>query len=178
MEMICHHATGCVLGHANEKAFARNMRSHEEKNFVNAYHSAAMDEERSAREAGDYAAARRAFKAQQKHLHSAFNALKNSALYVDFSDGEFTSPLDAVSETDAEEIAAINRSFLNRAHDEVLQLRRLENNEHGSRELFIQLFQLAKDSRRQPSGFLGRLQELFDRKTKDVTASEPPDPPE
>lgn len=94
---------------------ARQMSRHETKNHNNADFTVVTAAEKSARERGDFKEAKRIFEEQRGAFHKYVNDLKNDALYVDFKGGKFSSPLEVVSEKEANEMLAVNAYFLRHA---------------------------------------------------------------
>lgn len=110
----------------NEAKLARSFRDHKAKNHVNAYNAKPTDEERSARECRDWDAARAAFKRFQDEFHKEMNEIKNTGLYVDYREGAFIAPMDAINEETAYACMQLNADFLRRGEDFVRLLKRIE----------------------------------------------------
>src|SRR5688572_21524403 len=87
---------------------SKALRDHKAKNYTNAYFSTVTDEERNARDQRDWQKALNIFRSQQAEIHRLFNTQKNAALYVNFEDGRFSAPKDAIAEAFAKEMAALN----------------------------------------------------------------------
>lgn len=100
----------------------RAFRRHEYKNKANAYWLPVTENERQARDSGDFGAAREAFKQLQADFHEESNDDKNASLYVDFAEA-FTSPLDIVSEEDFAKVRGRNEEFMSIAFQHIRMLR-------------------------------------------------------
>lgn len=79
----------------------------------------------AARARGDWKAASEAFKKFQDKFHSEVNTIKNAGLYVDFQDGQFTAPFDAVDEPTAIAFQCVNAYFLKHCDNFLRLLRRM-----------------------------------------------------
>jgi len=113
IDIIGGWAMALVLGMKIDFArMAKAFRSHESKNYANAYYATASSEERQAKERGDNKAAVEAFKKLQEQFHKDSNTTKNASIYVDYIDGRFVSPSERITEQLALEIAAVNLYFL------------------------------------------------------------------
>lgn len=135
-------------GHdADEARLATAFRDHKSKNFANAYNAIATEEEKAARERGDSAASSAAFKKFQKQFHFEVNTIKNAGLYVDFKDGRFTAPKDAIDETTAVVFMHLNADFLRRSDNFVRLLRRMASDPRSYSELVKRFGELAEAKR-------------------------------
>jgi AbiV family abortive infection protein len=116
-----------ILGgqEVDDASLSKSLRDHKAKNYANAYNGEPTDEERSARERRDWDAARAAFRGLQKDFHKRMNFIKNAGLYVDYSDGNFVAPTDAVNEQVATAFMQLNADFLRRGEDFIRLLRRI-----------------------------------------------------
>jgi AbiV family abortive infection protein len=117
-------ATSMLMGHdVDETRIANAFRDHKAKNHVNAYNATTTEEELAARARGDWQASSDAFKKFQHQFHVEVNTIKNAGLYVDFKEGEFTAPKDAISEAMAVAFMHLNADFLLRSENFVRLLR-------------------------------------------------------
>ncbi|WLH72527.1 AbiV family abortive infection protein [Pseudomonas fluorescens] len=122
IEMLCAAITSCLAGEdVNVKSLSRTFRRHEGKNKMNAYFLSRTEEEKSAEDDNNIAAAKDAFKKVQEDFHQESNRLKNSSLYVDF-DGVFISPQEIISKEDYEKIREMNKDFMTLASHKVKML--------------------------------------------------------
>ena len=121
-------ATSLLLGHkVDEEKIVEKFREHKAKNHVNAYNASATKEEQAARARGDWKASSEAFKKFQRDFHVEVNTIKNVGLYVDFKDGQFMAPQDAISEGMAVAFMHLNADFLRRSDNFVRLLQRMES---------------------------------------------------
>jgi AbiV family abortive infection protein len=131
VDMIGAAATALTFGHPVDlEALARDFRDHKAKNFSNAYMSKASEAEEAARAANDSKAASAAFKASQREIHKFLNTAKNASMYVDFKDGEFVSPDEAIDEQGALAIAAVSYYFMSVTYPRLKPLRRMLDEPH------------------------------------------------
>jgi AbiV family abortive infection protein len=146
-------ATSILMGHdVDETKLATALRDHRSKNFANAYNAIATEEEKAARERGDWAAASAAFKKFQAQFHFEVNAIKNAGLYVDFKDGRFTAPKDVIDETTAVVFMHLNADFLRRSDNFVRLLRRMDSDASFYAEL-VRRFSERAEAKRVDRGF-------------------------
>lgn len=110
----------------DETSLTNSFRNHKAKNYANAYNAEPTDEERSARERRDWEAARAAFGKFQRDFHKGMNDIKNAGLYVDYSDGSFSAPMNTVNEAIAVACMQLNADFLRRGEAHIRLLRRIE----------------------------------------------------
>jgi AbiV family abortive infection protein len=109
-------ATSILVGHeVDDHHIAKIFREHRVKNYANAYNASATEEEQEARARGDWKASSEAFKSFQATFHREVNRIKNDGLYVDFKNGQFTSPREAISEELAASVMHLNADFLQRS---------------------------------------------------------------
>lgn len=160
LEILGWYAMTVVLGgRVNYKQMAKRFRDHKAKNYANSYFAAVVGEERAAKKRRDWVGARKAFRKVQVKLHEVFNSGKNTALYVDFSEGKFIAPKSVITEHDVTAMAALNKYFLDIAAPSVRLLRRLETDEWGFREagktLATRLQELYAQMPRDPDKALG-----------------------
>lgn len=128
IEMLGAQAAAHLTGQAvDQKKFIRAFIDHGAKNRTNAYMLEANEEEKVARESGDFAAARDAFKKQQREFHDTSNTAKNSALYVDYRDGKATSPREKISKEMADAAENRNRTYLGLMQPKVALVRKWAN---------------------------------------------------
>ena len=146
-------ATSILMGHdVDEERLATAFRDHKSKNFANAYNAIATEEERAARERGDWVASSAAFRKFQKQFHLEVNTIKNAGLYVDFKDGQFTAPKDAIDETTAVVLMHMNADFLRRSDNFVRLLRRMASDPSSYAEL-VKCFSERAEGKRADSDF-------------------------
>lgn len=130
LEILGGYAMTVILGEDIKPAqMAKTFRDHEEKNYANAYFARITDEERSARERGDWIGASIAFKELQAKLHNIFNTNKNTGFYVNFEDGKFSTPKEVITVELVNKIATLNEYFLGITFPYVRLLQRLASNE-------------------------------------------------
>jgi len=113
VEILGHWATSLLAGHdvdVSEVLFA--IRDHRTKNRTNAYMLEKSEEERLAEERGDWQAAFEAFSKLKDDFHLKSNLSKNEALYVNYQNGRFIHPNEAISAQKVEEIYERNKEFL------------------------------------------------------------------
>lgn len=125
--------TGCDI---DEENLAKAFRHHKPKNFVNAYFAAITAEELAARARGDRKAESAAFKKFQCEFHADVNRIKNAGLYVDFRNGQFFAPVDAVDEATAIAFQGENAALLKLSDDHLRLLRQMVSDPHLHSELF------------------------------------------
>jgi AbiV family abortive infection protein len=127
IDILGAHTVSLLVGHdIDDDHMGKIFRDHKVKNQTNAYNASPTPQEREARERGDWALASSAFKEFQRNFHVEVNAIKNAALYVDFQDGRFISPKDAIPEEIAVTLMAMNADFLQRSALFVRLLKRME----------------------------------------------------
>jgi AbiV family abortive infection protein len=97
---------------------------HKSKNYAIAYFLSPTEEEREARDLGDWKRALAAFTQRQTTFHVRSNTAKNASLYVDFSDTRFVSPKERVSQEMVAEWAERNRELLALSEPKVCMLAR------------------------------------------------------
>lgn len=131
-------ATSILMGlDVDEARLESAFRDHRKKNHLNAYNAIATEEEQAARARGDWQASSDAFKKFQREFHVEVNTIKNAGLYVDFKDGQFFAPKDAIGEAVAVAFMHLNADFLCRSHNFVQVLRRMESDPHLYTDLVI-----------------------------------------
>ena len=129
LEILGGYAMTIILGDDVDLAqMAKTFRDHEAKNFANAHFSGLTDEERAARECGDWAGSSKAFKELQAELHKIFNTNKNGSLYVNFEGGNFSAPKEVINAELVDEMAALNEHFLGITAPYVNLLHRVASN--------------------------------------------------
>lgn len=127
IDMLGAHTVSILMGHdIDDEHIGKIFRDHKVKNHANAYNATPTPQEEEARARGDWAAASAAFKKFQRDFHVEVNTIKNAALYVDFRDGQFVSPKDAVPEQIAAALMALNGEFLQRSALFIRLLQRIE----------------------------------------------------
>jgi AbiV family abortive infection protein len=127
IDMLGACATSILMGHeVDDDHIAKAFRDHKVKNHANAYNATTSPDEQEARARGDWKAASAAFKRFQKDFHIEVNTIKNAALYVDFRDGQFVSPKEAIPEHIAAGLMELNADFLQRSALFVRLLKRIE----------------------------------------------------
>ncbi len=99
-------------GEVDIKPMTKAFRSHQAKNYANAYFAAVTPEEREARDKGDLKRALAAFEKFQQKFHEELNTAKNASLYVDYKDGVFSAPSELISDEAVAGIGAVNAYFL------------------------------------------------------------------
>ncbi len=116
IDMLGAYTVSILTGHdIEDERIGKIFRDHKAKNHANAYNAIPTPQEQEARERGDLASASAAFKEFQRHFHVEVNTIKNAALYVDFLEGRFISPKDAIPEQIAIALMAMNADFLQRS---------------------------------------------------------------
>lgn len=174
IDIVGAWAMSLVLGHeVDPNRTSRALRDHKAKNYTNAYFSGLTDEERSARERRDWRAALKLFRSRQAEIHDAFNTQKNAALYVNFENGTFSAPKEAITEAQADEMALVNDYFLWIAENHVRLLKSLESNDRGlrtsARRLVTRLQELKTQQPEDPESVLRiAIQEMFDEALGDI----------
>jgi AbiV family abortive infection protein len=150
LEMLGGYAMTITLGHQVDMTrMTKTLRDHEAKNHANAYFTSITEDERAARERGDWAGSSRAFEELQAKLHKVFNTHKNAALYVNFEGGKFSAPKDVITAEMVEGMAALNAYFLGITGPYVRLLRRVQSNEWGMRDAGPAFVQRVKELRAQ-----------------------------
>ncbi len=153
IDMLGAYATSLLAGHGvDDEVIARVFREHKTKNYANAYNAKVTPDETEAQARGDWAASSDAFNKFQRQFHLEINAIKNSALYVDFKDGEFVSPKDVVTEHMAAALMHMNAEYLQRSALFVRLLRRIESDPKKYAESVTRAIEQA-ESRRQEGNF-------------------------
>lgn len=128
IQMIGEYVTAVMSGeNVDMNKWLRSFRSHQHKNNTNAYMATPTEEEKIARRSSDSEMAIKVFKKFQKHFHQEVNGIKNSSLYVDFSNGNFTTPKDSVGEKEQVEFSALNHYFLGISKSSLLVLEQIKN---------------------------------------------------
>ena len=128
VDMIGTWATNLLVGGGVDvERMAKAFRSHEAKNYSNAYMAAATQDEKEARKRGDNQAAVEAFQSLQKQFHKDSNTAKNAALYVDFRDSGFVAPTDVITKEAARGTWAVNVYFLDLTAPKIRLLERMQN---------------------------------------------------
>lgn len=127
IDMLGAYTVSILVGHdVDDDQIGKVFRDHKAKNHANAYNATPTPQEEEARARGDWAAASAAFKKFQRDFHVEVNTIKNAALYVDFQEGVFISPNEAISEQIAAALMAMNAEFLQRSALFIRLLRRME----------------------------------------------------
>jgi AbiV family abortive infection protein len=148
IDMLGAYTVSLLMGHEVDDArIARIFREHRVKNYANAYNATTTEEEKEARARGDWKASSEAFKRFQAQFHREFNKIKNDGLYVDFQDGRFTSPKEAISEELAAAAMHINADFLQRGALFIRLFRRIETAPQKFAEFSHQFINRAKELR-------------------------------
>jgi len=128
IDMLGAHATSILMGHeVDDDRIAKVFREHKLKNYANAYNATVTPAEEEARTRGDWKASSEAFKKFQRDFHVEVNTIKNAALYVDYKDGQFMAPKQAVTEPIAVAFMHLNAEFLQRSDGFVRLLRKMES---------------------------------------------------
>lgn len=110
-------ATSLLMGdEINLAKLAAALVRHKAKNYTNAYMLPATKQEAEARADRDWTRALEAFKQQQAEFHNDSNTAKNAALYVDYENGQFSSPDKKITEEMVADIATLNSEFLHHVH--------------------------------------------------------------
>jgi AbiV family abortive infection protein len=150
LEMLGGYAMMIVLGHnVDVKRMASALRNHEAKNHATAHFTSITDEERAARARRDWKGSAEAFEKVQATLHKIFNTQKNAALYVNFENGVFSAPKEAITEEMVEGMSALNSYFLGITGPYVRLLRRVQSNEWGMRDFGPSFVQRMEELRKQ-----------------------------
>lgn len=122
-------ATQMLMGYElNIGELQKVLVRHDHKNRANAYFLEGTEEEKAAKESGDFDAAQEAFRHMQKEFHTKSNTAKNASLYVDFKDGKFVAPIECITAEMVSEIAALNEQFLGLSFNHVKLLRKFDAN--------------------------------------------------
>lgn len=136
LEMLGGYAMTIILDHGfNPAKMVKAFRNHKAKNFANAYFAGVTEKEQAARKRGDWAGSSRAFKKLQEELHNIFNTNKNASLYVNFDGEKFSAPKDGITAELVDEMAALNRYFLDLAGNNARLLHKVTANELGYQDL-------------------------------------------
>lgn len=158
IEIIGAWASNLLLGgKVNIAKLTKAFRSHEAKNYANAYFAEPTPEELEARKRRDTKSAVEAFKRFQERFHGEVNAAKNASLYVDFKDYRFSAPSDVITEEMVGGIAAVNAYFLELTRPKVRMLERMATDK-GALE-------------RSAKWFVGRAAELRTEMAEDPTGA-------
>src|ERR1051326_509542 len=127
IEMLGAWATGILLGHEVDAEKVRKaMANHERKNRTNAYFLEISEEEKAARDAGDFSGSMKVFSKMQEEFHRKANIAKNAALYVDFTGGKFVAPNERTTATMLAEIAELNEKHLGISFPRISLLQTME----------------------------------------------------
>jgi AbiV family abortive infection protein len=127
IDMLGAHLTSILMGHpVDEALIERKFREHRLKNYANAYNFETLPEEQEARARGDWKASSKVFRDFQAQFHHGVNNLKNDGLYVDFKNGRFSSPKEAITEETAATALHLNGEFLQRSALFIRLLKRIE----------------------------------------------------
>lgn len=118
-----------VGGKVDIAAMTKAFRSHEAKNYANAYFAKVTPEEEEARKRGDLKAAVDAFRQFQEKFHEESNSAKNASLYIDFRENIFSSPSDMITMEMVKGVATVNVYFLGLTAPKVRMLERIEKDE-------------------------------------------------
>jgi AbiV family abortive infection protein len=163
IEIIGAWATNLLLGaHVDVPEMTKAFRSHQAKNYANAYFATPTAAELEARARGDTRAAVEAFERFQKRFHNESNAAKNASLYVDFTNNSFSTPSEVITEEMVIGIATVNLYFLRLTGPKVRMLGRMSKDE-GALERTIKGFsERAADLRAQkPEDAAGAMEALM-----------------
>ena len=163
IEIIGAWATNLFLGgHVDVPEMTKAFRSHEAKNYANAYFATPTAEELEARERGDKRAAVEAFERFQQKFHNESNSAKNASLYVDFKNNRFSAPSEVIAEEMVIGIAAVNLYFLGLTGPKVRMLERMSKDD-GALERTIKWFsERAADLKAQkPEDAAGAMEALM-----------------
>jgi AbiV family abortive infection protein len=113
IEMLGAWAVSTLLSdEVDTKALMRAFADHKAKNRTNAYMLPLSEDERAARERGEWDVASGAFKEMQRTFHQESNTAKNAALYVDFANGRVKSPKDQITASMVDRTASTNEDLL------------------------------------------------------------------
>jgi AbiV family abortive infection protein len=169
IEIIGAWATNIFLGgKVNILKMTNAFRSHEVKNYTNAYFAKLTSEELEARRRGDTKAAVEAFERFQEKFHEESNSAKNASLYVDFKDGRFSAPCEVITDEMVVGIAAVNVYFLELTGPKVRMLERMVK-DNGVLERTVKWFAeraeefKAHKPNEQSAAMEALMQEFFDR---------------
>jgi AbiV family abortive infection protein len=162
IEILGACATGLLAGHEINLANVRGaLISHARKNKTNAYFLEGSSEEEAAKEAGDVKGAVEAFSKMQGEFHRKANAAKNASLYVDFSDEEFSAPVERITPEMVAEIATLNERFLSLTFPKVEMLRMWEMSPERRSEEFVRfekrIYELAAEHPGDPFSAMEQL---------------------
>jgi AbiV family abortive infection protein len=163
LDMLGAWAVTRLLGfEVNQKQMLAALARHAAKNKTNAYMLALSRDEEEAQAAGDFDAAREAFKQIQVRFHANSNAAKNAALYVDWVEGAFVAPAERITAAMLAEIIDRNAEFLGFAHNHLKTLQRLEANPDIIRELLSDFVEKAEKLRTErPDNLMAELDALL-----------------
>ena len=127
IEILGGWATSMLMGHEVDlDKVTKALASHAHKNRTNAYFLEPSDDEKDAKQKGDFEAATKAFKQMQQEFHLKANTAKNASLYVDFQGGKFIAPNERITEQMLSEIAKLNEKYLSLSYPKIDLLRKLE----------------------------------------------------
>lgn len=167
IEILCSAILSHLIGkEVDVKSLSRVFRRHESKNKMNAYFLPFSEDEQVAEKNNDIAAAVRSFKIVQEEFHKESNNLKNSSLYVDF-DGDFTSPVDVISQDDYERIRAQNATFMGLTNVKVQMLSRWRGDLNGAVKEAQEIFKLL-DEEKLGEKPLAEVRDVISQRLKDI----------
>jgi len=151
IEILGWAAVSLIAGLKTELGkVAAAVTRHKAKNNANAYLLPLTDDEKAAAETGDWQRALQAFRERQADFHVYSNTAKNASLYVDFSEHRFISPNEAITEQMVEELASLNRQFLELAEPKVRMVARWLTDRDETRKTLTWLIGRAEELRSQP----------------------------
>ncbi|SHI98733.1 AbiV family abortive infection protein [Halodesulfovibrio aestuarii] len=140
IEFILVYATHLLTtGEFNEKKFKKITTLHANKNKTNAYYLEVSDDERKAREKGELKEAAKIFDEKKENFHQESNRAKNAALYVDYNDGVFSSPVQCITPEMLAEIRQNNSKFMQMSEEKVLLLRRIRDDIEFYQYVFVNI---------------------------------------
>jgi AbiV family abortive infection protein len=140
VELLGGWATALLMdSDVSSAKLMKSFTSHKAKNHINAYMLEISQEERDARDRSDLKGAVAAFSMLQDDFHERSNAAKNAALYVDFTNGTFSSPVDQITEAMAIEAQKRNGEFLALMNPKVQMLAQWVRNPDEVREMLLSM---------------------------------------
>lgn len=162
VEMLNSWAVALLVGFdVNIDNLAKSFTSHKAKNYTNAFMFEVSEDERDARSRADFKGALAAFGALQAKFHERSNVAKNSALYVDFRNGNFYSPADQITEAAAVEAQRRNGEFLALMNPKVRLLTTWAQNPGKSRKELLPLKTRLEQARKSPTDPFGAIDKII-----------------
>ena len=168
-DLIGYTATTVTTGgECDIRKFSKAIRSHEVKNHTNAYTIPASEEEVKAREDGDWGKSLEIFKQFKKQYHGEKNEKKNNSLYVNFENRSFTSPCEAISESDVETISEQNKSYLEQIPTMLSVIKKMMNAPDTHSRVLIDFMNYMESLREseleipKPEQLVNKLQEFYE----------------